>query len=340
MKSRSMRLIQSAALASTLVASVFTFVGGNATAASAASKKYTIAFVVGAEADPFFQSMFVGASAEATKDGINLIWQGNPVQYSPATQIPVVNQVLALKPSALVIAPTDTKALNAVIAGAVKSHIPVFNVDSGSSVQSNIISWVTGNNNDGGVKAADALASAMNYTTACTASSKCTVAVAVSSITTSTDAARLAGFNSEIAAKYPNIVALNPVVSNSQPSVATSGIASAISAHNLKGVFAIDGTDLEGASAAISAAGAAGANIKVVGYDAYTTTIADMKAGKVAAIIAQQPTLEGSSIIAAAYKYLKQGNAKGIQHLVTLPNFVLTPASSAADLAAYTYQAA
>ena len=56
MKSRSMRLIQGAALASTLAASVLTFVGGSA-APAGASSKVTIAFNVGAEADPFFQSM-------------------------------------------------------------------------------------------------------------------------------------------------------------------------------------------------------------------------------------------------------------------------------------------
>jgi len=344
MKSRSMRLVQSAALAATLAASVFTVVGGNASVASAASKKYTVAFVVGAEADPFFQSMFVGASAEAAKDNINLIWQGNPVDYSPSTQIPVVQQVLALKPNALVIGPTDTKALQPYIAQAVKSGIPVFNVDSGDANQSNITSWVTGNNVQGGQAAADALASAMGYDANCTASAPCTVAVGVSSITTSTDAARLAGFTAELKAKYPHISALNPIVSNSQPSVAQSGFANDIAAHALKGIFAIDGTDAEGAASAITAAGSAGANIKVIAYDAYAANIASMQAGKIAAIISQQPTLEGTDIIAAVYKDLtsdkgKTGPQKNIAHLLTLPNYTLTPTSSAAIIAKYQYSA-
>jgi ABC-type sugar transport system substrate-binding protein len=334
-----MRLIQGAAVASTLAASVFAFVGGTATLANAASKKFTIAYVVGAEADPFFQSMYLGAAAEAKALGVTLIWQGDPVDYSPSTQIPIVEQLLAEKPSALVIAPTDTKALEPYVAQAVKSGIPVFNVDSGDANQSNITAWVTGNNTQGGTAAADDLAAAMNYSTKCTASAKCTVAVGVSSITTSTDAARLAGFTTELKAKYPNISQLNPIVSNSQPSKAQAGFAQDISAHKLAGIFAIDGTDAEGAASAILAAGSAGKHIKVVGYDAYASNIATMKSGGISAIISQQPTLEGKTIIMDAVKRLRQGNAKGIAHLTTLANISLTPANCAMLCAKYVYVA-
>ncbi len=339
MKSRTWRLAQGAALASTLMASSLAFVGGASSVASAAGKKYTIAFVVGAEADPFFQSMYVGAHAEALKLHVNLIWQGDPVDYSPATQIPVVQQVLALHPNALVIAPTDTKALNPYIASAVKRHIKVFNVDSGSSYQKNITSWVTGNNTQGGKAAADALAKAMDYAKTCTASSKCAVAIGVSSLTTSTDAARVAAFKAEVKAKYHNITLLNDVVSQSQPSVAQSAFAQDIAAHHLAGIFAVDGTDAEGATAAVKAAGAAGAKIKIVGYDAYAANIASMTAGglgSLSAIISQQPTLEGTLIIKYAVAAL---HGRKVPHLQTLRNITLMPNTPKAILAKYQYVA-
>ncbi len=75
--------------------------------ASGDAKKLTIAFVMGAEADPFFKAMKVGAEAEAAAKGVTLIWQGDPAEYSPATQIPIVDQVLAQKPDGLVLIPTD-----------------------------------------------------------------------------------------------------------------------------------------------------------------------------------------------------------------------------------------
>jgi ribose transport system substrate-binding protein len=338
MKSRSLRLIQGAAVASTLAASVITFVGGSASVANAATTKYTVAYVVGAASDPFFLSMKAGASAEAKKLGISLVWQGNPSVYSSATQLPIVQTLLATKPSALVLAPTDTKALQPVVAQYIAKKIPVFNVDSGDANQGNITSWVTGNNSQGGQAAADALASAIGYTKNCTASSKCVVAIGVSSITTSTDAARLAGFAAEVKAKYPNIKALNPIVSNSQPAVATSGFKQDLAANKVSGIFAIDGTDLEGAAQAILTAGASSKNIKVVGYDAYATTIASMKAGKISAIISQQPALEGKDIIDAVYAKL---TGKGtITHLDTLANIVLTPSNCAKLCATYVYKTA
>ncbi|MDA8032814.1 MAG: substrate-binding domain-containing protein [Actinomycetota bacterium] len=340
MKSRSWRVFQGAAVASVLAGSSLALAGGVApVAGAAASHKYTVGFVVGAEADPFFQSMYVGAAAEAKKLGVNLVWQGDPVDYSPSTQIPVVEQVLGLKPNALVIAPTDTKALNPYIASAVKQGIKVLNVDSGSSYQKNITSWVTGNNSQGGKSAADALAQAMNYAKSCTAAKPCNVAIGVSSLTTSTDAARVAGFKAEIKAKFPHITMLNDVVSQSQPSVAQSAFAQDISAHKLAGIFAVDGTDAEGATAAVKASGSSGANIKIVGYDAYAANIQSMVAGgqgSLSAIISQQPTLEGQLIMEYAVKALQ---GKPVPHLQMLANITLTPKTAKSILAKYQYVA-
>jgi len=279
-----------------------------------------------------------GAEAEASKLGITLEFQGNPSVYSSATQIPIVRTLLATKPAALVLAPTDTKALQPLVAQYISKKIPVFNVDSGDANQGNITSWVTGNNSQGGQAAADALAAAIGYAKNCTSASKCVVAIGVSSITTSTDAARLKGFAAEVKAKYPNIKALQPIVSNSQPAVATSGFKQDLAANKLSGIFAIDGTDLEGAAQAILTAGSAGKNIKVVGYDAYATTIKSMKAGKISAIISQQPALEGKDAIDAVYAKLT-GKGK-ITKLLTLANIVLTPANCAKLCSTYVYKTA
>jgi ribose transport system substrate-binding protein len=279
-----------------------------------------------------------GAEAEASKLGITLEFQGNPSVYSSATQIPIVRTLLATKPAALVLAPTDTKALQPLVAQYIAKKIPVFNVDSGDANQGNITSWVTGNNLQGGQAAADALAAAIGYAKNCTSASKCVVAIGVSSITTSTDAARLKGFAAEVKAKFPNIKSLQPIVSNSQPAVATSGFKQDLAANKVSGIFAIDGTDLEGAAQAILTAGSAGKNIKVVGYDAYSTTIKSMKAGKISAIISQQPALEGKDAVDAVYAKLT-GKGK-ITKLLTLANIVLTPANCAKLCSTYVYKTA
>lgn len=331
-----MRLIQGAAVASTLAASVFAFAGSSATVAGAASKKMTIAFNVGAEADPFFISMSIGAYAEAAKLGVNLVWQGNPSQYSPSTQLPILEQLLALKPNAIVIAPTDTKALEGITAQFVAKGIPVVNVDSGNANQKNISAWVTGYNYQGGQAAAAALASAIGYSTKCTSQSKCAVGVGVSSLSTSTDAARVAGFEATVKKSYPNMTLLPAVVSQSNSATAASDFENEIASQNLVGIFAVDGSDAVGATTAVAAKNAV-STIKVIGYDAYAANEASLQAGTLAGIISQQPEQEGKLAVLYAYDAAKHIK---VPHLTQLSNPVLTPSSSAATLAKYVYATA
>jgi ABC-type sugar transport system substrate-binding protein len=158
---------------------------GSAAAASCNGKK--IAFVMGAESDPFFQAMKVGATDETAKQGATLIWQGDPKEYSPATQIPVVDQVLAQQPDALVLIPTDPDALQAEVTKAVAANVVVANVDTHVTDLSQVLTFITGDNADGGAKAADAIATAIGYK----AGTKYKVVVGLSSETATTNVARL-----------------------------------------------------------------------------------------------------------------------------------------------------
>jgi len=108
---------------------------------------------------------------------------------------------------------------------------------------------------------------------------------------------------------------------------------------NLAGIFAIDGTNASGAAAALQAKGLVG-KIALVGYDAYPANVKLLQAGVFSALIAQNPAAEAKLAIDDLVATLtKSAAAKSIQHLVTIPNVVLTPATSAADFAKYTYVA-
>jgi ABC-type sugar transport system substrate-binding protein len=309
---------------------------GIATPAQAATKKLTIAFVMGAEADPFFKAMKVGATAEAAAKGVNLVWQGNPSVYSPATQLPVADQVLATKPSGLVLIPTDPTALQAVSDKAIKAGIPVVNVDTHVNDLSKVTAFITGDNADGGAKAADAIAAAIKYT----AGQTYQVAVGLTSATATTNVARLAGFKAEIAAKFPGITVVDTEYSQSQPSVADTNVSNWLTKYpNLAGIFAIDGTNASGAAAALQAKGLVG-KIALVGYDAYPANVKLLQAGVFSALVAQNPAAEAKLAIDDLVATLtKSAAAKSIKHLVTIPNVVLTPATTAADLMKYTYVA-
>jgi ribose transport system substrate-binding protein len=302
----------------------------------AATKKLVIAFNMGAEADPFFIAMNIGAQAEATKLGVTLDWQGNPSVYSPSTQIPIVDEMLAEHPDGLIISPTDPNALQPVVNQALAEGIPVANVDTHVTDLSKVLTFITGNNQQGGAAAADAMAKAMHYTSGHTYQ----VTVGMSSPTTTTNTARLAGFKAEIAKRYPGIKIVAEAYSESQPAVANSNVSDWLTKYpNLNGIFAIDGTNASGASAAIEARGLVG-KVALVGYDAYANNVALLKQHVFAALIAQQPTLEGKLEIQYMTQYLRTHSRAGIPHELTLPNIVLTPTSSAAVLAKYTYPTA
>lgn len=319
-------------LALVAVAGAAALFASAAVPAQAASEK-TIAFVMGAINDPFFNAMKVGAVAEAKAKGVKLIWQGD-VQYSPATQLPVVDQVLAQKPDGLVLIPTDPVALQASVAKAKAAGISVVNVDTHVNDLTDVVSFITGDNADGGAKAADALANAMRYK----AGKKYQVVVGLTSATATTNVARLEGFQKAVAAKYPGIQIMDKAYSQSDSAIANTNVNNWLTKYpNLKGIFAIDGTNASGAAAAIQAKGLIG-KIALVGYDAYPANVKLIQKKVFSALIAQDPAAEAKKAIDTLID-LWAGKSSSIVKNVVIPNVVLSAATSKADLKKYTYVA-
>ena len=75
---------------------------------------YKMTLIAGVKGDEFYITMNCGAQAEAKKLGVDLDFQG-PDQFDASLQTPIVNGVAAKKPDAILIAPTDTKAMYAPI---------------------------------------------------------------------------------------------------------------------------------------------------------------------------------------------------------------------------------
>ena len=75
-----------------------------------AQKKFTIALVPGLTTDAFYITMRKGAEAAAKAVGADLVFQGAP-DFNPVTQTPVLDAVIARKPDAILIAPTDKTQL-------------------------------------------------------------------------------------------------------------------------------------------------------------------------------------------------------------------------------------
>lgn len=320
--------------AATAVAAITLVTAGCTATAEPADEEITIAFVMGAESDPFFQAMKVGAEEEAAAQGVTLVWQGDPANYSAETQIPIVDAVLANQPTALVLIPTDPTALQASVDKAVAAGVVVVNVDTRVNDLSNVLTFITGDNADGGAKAADALAAEIGYEDG----GSYEVVVGLTSPTATTNVGRLDGFTAQIEAEYPGIQIVDVAYSESNPEKAATNVNNWLTKFpGLDGIFAIDGTNASGAAAALEAKGLAG-TIGLVGYDAYPDNVAKIEAGIFTALIAQDPAAEARLAIKTIVEFLRDGETSTAAEVV-IPNVILDGNTSAADLAKYTYVA-
>lgn len=102
--------------------------GGLAPSAFAQEKK-TIALIPGLTTDAFYITMRKGAQAAADALGVNLVFQGAP-DFNPVLQVPVLDAVIARKPDAILIAPTDVTQLVEPLRKAADAGIPVITVDT------------------------------------------------------------------------------------------------------------------------------------------------------------------------------------------------------------------
>ncbi len=305
-----------------------------ATDSTGAAEELTIAFVMGAESDPFFQAMKLGAEEEAAAQGVTLIWQGDPSNYSPETQIPIVDAVLAQQPDGLVLIPTDPTALQASVAKAVAAGIAVVNVDTRVGDLTDVLSFITGDNVDGGAKAAEAIANAIGYTEGETYQ----VVIGLTSATATTNVARKEGFEATIAANYPGIEIVDVAYSEANPEKAATNVNNWLTKYpDLAGIFAIDGTNASGAAAALEAKGLVG-KVALVGYDAYPDNVAKIKSGIFTALIAQDPAAEARLAIQTLVAFLRDGTLPAAAEVV-IPNVTLDANTSEADLSKFTYVA-
>src|SRR4029079_6092824 len=104
-------------------------VTGAGTKVLAAEKKFTIALVPGLTTDGFYITMHKGAQAAADALGVDLVFQGAS-EWNVTLQVPVLQAVIAKKPDAILIAPTDKVQLVAPLKAANDAGIPVITVDT------------------------------------------------------------------------------------------------------------------------------------------------------------------------------------------------------------------
>jgi len=278
------------------------------------SAKKTEELIVGTKSDDFYVTMECGAEAEAKKLGVKLTVTG-PATFSVPQQKPLIDAAQVSKPDALLIAPTDSAALDPDLLKVKRNGTKIIFVDTSSSNTSLGLSRISSNNAAGGKLAADQLGKLIG--------GKGTVAVIDVAKGVSTTDARVQGFTQEMAAKFPKVKLL-PEQNDDADSVtaAASFVEGDITGHsNLTGVFAANVITAEGAASGIQHAGKKG-TVKLATFDADTAQVADLKNGSLQLAIAQEPALEGAD---AVQQGLNAINGKTVTASIATPLIAVTP---------------
>jgi len=271
--------------------------------ANAQDKKFTIALIPGLTTDAFYITMRKGAEAAAKAVGAELVFQGAP-DFNPVTQVPVLDAVVAKRPDAILIAPTDKNQLVQPLKNASDAGIPVITVDTfigtgvyqtGAGDADFPLSYVASDNVLGGEIAARALAKAIGE--------KGKVYVSNVKPGISTTDQREEGFKKEMA-NHPGITVLETQFNDNDANKAASQL-QAVFARNsdLAGVFGANLFSALGAANGVQQAGQTG-TVRVVAFDAPTSIVDNINSGLVDLAIAQHPAEIGYFGFMVAYAHL------------------------------------
>ena len=280
----------------------------------ASASKGTIALVPGDSTDPFFLSQEAAAKKEAASFGYSFIYQGAPA-YSPEAQVPILAALLAKKPIALLVDPTDPIAVTSVLKEFVAAGIPVISLDTTINDSSILVSRITSDNTQGGAAAADACAKLMKGSG--------DAAVIYTTPGTTTTNLRGQAFIAEMKKTHPGISVLTEYDGNEE-ATATSQVSSLLLGHpTLHCVFGTNDYAAEGAATAVKSDHDVG-KVFIAGYDAEPVMVAMLKNGTLQILIAQKPALEAQMAVQFAHDYLT-GHKSVIPKFVQLANVVMTP---------------
>ena len=261
--------------------------GANSSAKAGAVK---IAFVPGVIGDEFYVTMQCGIEEAAKAAGATVTMQG-PQKFDPTLQKPVVDAVVASKPDALLVAPTDVAAMQGPLKAAADAGIKVVLVDTTINDPSFAVSQISSDNTGGGKAAFDAIAKLRP-------NGGKVLVISVDPGISTTDA-RVAGFK-DAASANSKFTYLGVQYSHDDPATAAKLVTAALQKDpDIVGIFGTNLFSAEGSATGVRQAGKTN-SVSIVGFDAGPAQVKDLQAGVVQALVAQQPATIGKDGVAQA----------------------------------------
>ena len=266
-------------------------------------KAYTIAVIPKGTTHEFWKSIHAGAEKakqELAAKGVQveLFWKGPLREDDRDQQIQVVENFTSRKVSGIVLAPLDSQALVNPVASAVQAGIPVVVMDSGLK-SDKYLSFVATDNFKGGQLAGQFLAKLINE--------KGNVILLRYAVGSASTEEREKGFLDAMG-KFPDI----KLISADQYAGATVETAYQASQNLLNrfgdevnGVFAVAEPATIAMTKALRDIGKAGGKVKMIGFDAGSQSVLDMKNGDVQGLAVQNPMLMGYLAVMTMLKHLQ-----------------------------------
>jgi ribose transport system substrate-binding protein len=262
-----------------------------------ASKNYNLQFIQGVAGDEFYITMQCGMEAEAAKLGVTVKTQGAQ-KFDATLQKPILDSVVAGKPDAILIAPTDVTAMQSPLNAAAEGGTKIVLVDTTLEDPSIAVSAIASDNEGGGRAAFEAIKQ-LNP------NGGKVMVMSVNPGISTTDA-RAKGFEDAVK-EDSKFQYLGVQYSKNEPAIAANLISSALQKDpDLVGVFAANLFSAEGTATGVRQAGKQ-EQVKIVSFDAGPNQVEALKEGTVQALVAQQPALIGQYGVDAAVTALDGG---------------------------------
>src|SRR5688572_15352407 len=267
------------------------------------TKTYTVAVIPKGTTHEFWKSIHAGAvkaQQELAAQGVavEVIWKGPLREDDRDQQIQVVENFTSRKVSGIVLAPLDSQALVNPVASAVQAGVPVIVMDSGLKSDKHI-SFVATDNLKGGQLAGEHMGKLLN--------GKGNVILLRYAVGSASTEEREKGFL-EALAKFPDI----KLISADQyagPTRETSYQASQNLlnrfGNDVNGIFCVNENSTIGMTKALRDIGRAGGKVKMIGFDAGSQSVLDLKNGDVQALTVQNPLLMGYLSVTEMVKHLQ-----------------------------------
>ena len=247
-----------------------------------------VGFSVSTLNNPFFVSLSEGAKAEAEKQGVKLVVVD--AGDDAAKQTNDIEDLISRNVSVLIVNPVDSDAVVPAVQNAVSKGIKVISVDrvvNGVEVDCQIAS----DNVAGAKMATEYLVELIGE------GAKAAELEGVPGASATID--RGAGFHEAADAALEVVASQTANFNRAEGMNVMENILQ--SSPEVKGVFAHND---EMALGAVEAVAASGKDIKIIGFDATEDAVTAVKAGKMAATVAQKPELMGETAVQTAIKLI------------------------------------